>query len=206
MVILLNELSWEGRSEIPLISISFDIFPLPFFNLYILYSLIDNKNYKYGVEPNLQTAKFARDRGIKVHVGEVFDAGYDSEFFDVVTIFEVINHIIDPMVVFKETNRILKSGGLLIVHTSNIGAIIPKILRLNWREINVLVNLFFFSHQTLMDILQKTSFSAKNTIYKGGGHFGRVIDTIEYILSDGVKLFNRLPIEDIVIVYAIKKG
>ncbi len=167
--------------------------------------ILDGNWDKYGVEPNLQTAKLAKDRGIKVHVGEIFDAGYDSDFFDVVTLYEVINHLIDPIAVFKEINRILKSGGLLVVHSGNIEALIPKLLGPKWKEIMVPTHLFFFSHRTLNDLLNRTGFSVKKTIFKGGGHFGKYIGTLEYILSDYVKLFNRIPIEDIVVMYAIKE-
>ncbi|MBN2610850.1 MAG: class I SAM-dependent methyltransferase [Bacteroidales bacterium] len=48
------------------------------------------------------------------------DLPYDTELFDMVIAIEVMEHIHDHSVFFRECNRILKPGGMLIISTPNI--------------------------------------------------------------------------------------
>lgn len=53
---------------------------------------------------------------------------YQDNKFDLVVLGEVIEHLPDPDFVLSEINRILKSGGLLIVSTPNMVSWINRIL------------------------------------------------------------------------------
>ena len=46
---------------------------------------------------------------------------YEDNFFDVVLCMEILEHLLlDPCMVFREANRVLKKGGILIATTPNI--------------------------------------------------------------------------------------
>ena len=51
----------------------------------------------YGLEISEDTAAIARERyGLKVTVGELQEATFESKYFDVVTLWDVVEHVQDP--------------------------------------------------------------------------------------------------------------
>lgn len=73
----------------------------------------------YGVEGDENIRRVAEKYGFKVHVG-LFDPDiYQPEFFDYVTMAQVIEHVTDPLSTLKGIARILKPGGIAILSTPN---------------------------------------------------------------------------------------
>ena len=62
--------------------------------------------------------------------GDLLSAKYTDGQFELINICHVIEHVIDPITYLLELNRIIKTGGIIIVSTPNIGAIAYKIYRL----------------------------------------------------------------------------
>ena len=87
----------------------------------------------------------AVDEGIDKAGRDLF-AAYDDESFDVVTCALSIDYLIDPVKVLRGCNRILRSGGKVIVSFSNrcFGTKAIRVWRLNKNSFHVeLVNAFF---------------------------------------------------------------
>ena len=61
--------------------------------------------------------------------GDLLSANYENNYFDLINICHVIEHLIDPNSYLAELNRIVKMEGLIIVSTPNIGAIAYKLYR-----------------------------------------------------------------------------
>ena len=74
----------------------------------------------YGVEPSPSLSEMAR-RYFELNVKTTFleDAGFDEEFFDVVTMTDVLEHIGDPGKALSEARRILKPEGILFIKVPN---------------------------------------------------------------------------------------
>lgn len=73
-----------------------------------------------GVEPEPDPARVARERfDLDVHCGYLDTAGYPADAFDVVYLNEVIEHIPEPLPVFREIARVLRPGGVVYVKTGN---------------------------------------------------------------------------------------
>ncbi|MDL1894810.1 SIS domain-containing protein [Anaerolineae bacterium CFX7] len=71
---------------------------------------------KYGVEVSRFAAAWAQ-QWAKVFVGELEQADYPDEFFDVVVMHHVIEHLHDPIGAILTVHRILKCGGALLLGT-----------------------------------------------------------------------------------------
>jgi 2-polyprenyl-3-methyl-5-hydroxy-6-metoxy-1,4-benzoquinol methylase len=72
-----------------------------------------------GVEPAASAAKAAQRAGFEVFDGFLHEAHYPDETFDVITLFEIIEHVANPVDLIVECRRILKRGGVLALNTPN---------------------------------------------------------------------------------------
>ena len=79
--------------------------------------------------------------------------------FDVVTMFDVIEHLTDPKGTLEEINTLMKKDGLLVITTPNSGSLVAKILGKRWEEVRrAREHTYFFSKKTLSCMLKKTNF------------------------------------------------
>jgi 2-polyprenyl-3-methyl-5-hydroxy-6-metoxy-1,4-benzoquinol methylase len=70
----------------------------------------------FGVEPVVTPATFAREQfGLNVFTGTLEEAHFPEQMFDVITLWDVLEHVVDPKRTLQEAYRILKPGGWLVV-------------------------------------------------------------------------------------------
>ncbi len=72
-----------------------------------------------GVEPAPDIAAAARDLGLNVRSGLLEHRHYPDASFDAASLFEVVEHLREPLPLLKECRRILKPGGVLLISTGN---------------------------------------------------------------------------------------
>ena len=131
----------------------------------------------YGCEPNRWLCDWGNKHyGIKIMPGTVFEQNYDSAFFDVITLWDVLEHTPDPKKVLMECRRIIKKDGLLIVNYPDIGSWIARVMGRKWVFL-LSGHLFYFTYQTMKIILRDTGFS----VLKADPHFQEL--TLGYIFK-----------------------
>ncbi|HPD56822.1 MAG TPA: class I SAM-dependent methyltransferase [Smithellaceae bacterium] len=90
-----------------------------------------------GVEPAPLAVKTARASGLAVYQGTLEDVNFSSDTFDVVTMFEVIEHVENAFSLVKECHRIIKPGGLLVMGTANTDSWTVKIQKSRWEYFDI---------------------------------------------------------------------
>ena len=73
----------------------------------------------YGVEANTYTAGIAVNNGLNVFNGILEDANFKDNYFSVIYLGDIIEHVVDPVALLKECKRILKKEGIIIISTPN---------------------------------------------------------------------------------------
>jgi len=74
----------------------------------------------YGVEPSVALSDIARKYfGLNVKTAFLEEAHFPNEFFDVVTMTDVFEHLSQPGRVLAEVYRILKADGILFIKVPN---------------------------------------------------------------------------------------
>ena len=76
----------------------------------------------YGVEPSVAMTQFATNELElpNIHCGTLTDAGLPAEHFDVVTLWDVLEHVENPHQVLGQVMPLLKPGGWVFAYTENI--------------------------------------------------------------------------------------
>ncbi len=121
-----------------------------------------------GVEISQAAVAYARNElGLDVEAKPFEELRFAENHFDVVTLWQVLEHVAYPLMMLKEAHRILKPGGLLVVSTPNIAGIPAKILRRRWWDIKRL-HINQFATKTLTDILRNAGFKNISSVsFKG---------------------------------------
>lgn len=118
---------------------------------------LDDKFDKYGVEISKLASIDALHYG-KVFNGTLEDAKFEENFFDVVILYHVIEHLDSPESVLTEIKRILKKDGILLIGTPNFGCICAKIFGDNFRMLHDKTHVSLFSHNSLKKFLIANNF------------------------------------------------
>lgn len=112
----------------------------------------------YGVELSEYAAKESKKRGLNIKIGTLKDAKYPSNYFDVVTLQDVIEHVEDPVSEMKEIYRILKPGGYVFLVTPDIGGLWLKLLGHLWYHYKPGEHIMYFSQNTLRKALEDSGY------------------------------------------------
>lgn len=118
-----------------------------------------------GVEPSRFASRKARELfGLPVLSQTLRDAGLPAKSFDVITLWDVIEHVPQPREEMQEVRRLLKPGGLVGIITPDIENPAARILKDKWLEIRrVPEHLVFFSAHTLKRLLAENGFAILET-------------------------------------------
>ncbi len=82
----------------------------------------------FGYEMSKPAVKFAKEKlNLKnIFYGRVEDSDFEEKSFDIITLWDVIEHIPNPHGLLSYLNKILKDDGFLFIHTPNIKIQLPK--------------------------------------------------------------------------------
>ena len=103
-----------------------------------------------GVELSAWSSAYARDQlGLSVITGTLQQAALPADRFDVVTLWDVIEHVSDPVPLLTEAARVLKPGGRLVLTTGDWGSAYAQRHGEGWHLMTPPWHLTMFSRATL---------------------------------------------------------
>jgi SAM-dependent methyltransferase len=107
-----------------------------------------------GVEINAEAARYCRERlGLSVLAGTLEDTDLPDAHYDLVLMFDVIEHLLDPLAALRRVQAALKVRGALMISTPDIAAWSGRLLQVKPDE-----HLFYFSPPTLATLLRAAAF------------------------------------------------
>lgn len=90
----------------------------------------EESNWKlYGVDIDKNANEKARKKGIKIYEGIFENISLPKNYFDLVIMNQLIEHVLNPLDVLIKTEEILKKGGYLVIETPNISSLDSKIFK-----------------------------------------------------------------------------
>ena len=113
----------------------------------------------HGNEISPPFATIAQQRfGDSIVTGLFEDYPLQEEYFDVITLQDVFDHLRDPIAVLNKCNSMLKPGGLIVIKVHNISCLYAKVMGSGFYAVMPPTHLFYYDKGTLELALGKTGF------------------------------------------------
>jgi len=125
----------------------------------------------FGVEVSRGAAEHVRSLGFEVFLGELEQANYPGEYFDIVIASEVLEHVPDPQTLLQSIARVLRTGGLLWATTPHGRGISARLLDLDWTTICPPEHLQLFSVKSIKELVQSVGFRKVEVVTHGVNPF-----------------------------------
>jgi SAM-dependent methyltransferase len=128
--------------------------------------LVAARNYGFsvtGVEPSRWLAEFGRTQyGLDIQPGILSPGMFPDESFDVITLWDVIEHVTRPGELLGSIHGLLKRDGLLLVNYPDFGSWMARILGQRWPFL-LSVHLLYYTRATIALQLQRAGFEVVRT-------------------------------------------
>lgn len=113
-----------------------------------------------GTEYTDEAVKVSRAKGIEIHQGRIQDLS--AAPFDVITSFEVLEHINDGKEHARKIHSLLREGGLFYFTTPNFNSFSRKYLGGKWNVIEYPEHLTYYTVRTVTKLLNDAGFEKKS--------------------------------------------
>lgn len=121
-----------------------------------------------GVELSPQAAAIAEAAlPGKIFQGTLRDAKFTDGAFDVVALFDVVEHFPDPLTEMKEIFRVLRPGGLVFLLTPDCESAFARLMGPFWFEIKPNEHLYYFSDKTIGSLVEQSGLRLVETAKTG---------------------------------------
>ena len=118
----------------------------------------------HGCELNDRRAIQARkNKNLAIYTGEFEKINFPEAYFDVITLWHVLEHLPDPKTALRKIGRILKGKGLLVIEVPNIASWQSGLFKKHWFHIDAPRHYAHFSPDTLSVMLDECGFSVRNS-------------------------------------------
>jgi len=99
-----------------------------------------------------------RTVGGEVVCGELGAAPWSERSFDLVTLWDVLDHLSDPVSALRQCRRLLREDGLLIAHVTNIGSRFARVCRNGWHLLIPPTHLHYLTPSSARRVLEATGY------------------------------------------------
>jgi len=119
---------------------------------------------KHGVEVSRFAANFAKKWG-EIFIGDLAEANYQAEFFDVVVMHHVIEHLKRPEDAILEVKRVLKRKGILLLGTPDFDSGCARHFGKNYRLLHDASHVSLFTNDSMHRFLRDFGFTVDRVEY-----------------------------------------
>ena len=115
----------------------------------------------YGTEYTDEAIQICTSKGIKMEKGIINPKNYKNEDFDIITSFEVIEHINNPIDELANFYALLRKSGLVFVTTPNFNSLLRYRLGSSYNIFCYPEHLSYYTPKTLKKVFTRAGFKTK---------------------------------------------
>jgi 2-polyprenyl-3-methyl-5-hydroxy-6-metoxy-1,4-benzoquinol methylase len=122
----------------------------------------------YGTEFSEKAIEVCEASGLNMKMGKLENNTFSQGVFDIITSFEVIEHINNPLEEIANIHRFLRKGGLFYCTTPNFNAYLRYYLRENYNNVIVYPeHLSYYTRSTLKKLMRVNNFNTQRVLTTG---------------------------------------
>lgn len=109
----------------------------------------------YGVEPCQSILRKLGNDNIKSNLEEF---QFPDKYFDVITLWHVFEHLLEPKKILRNLHRFLNEDGILFIALPNFHSLEARISKKKWFHLDLPRHSYHYSPETITRMLDKTGF------------------------------------------------
>jgi SAM-dependent methyltransferase len=147
-----------------------------------------------GVELSETAATVGRERwNLRIVTGDFLSNQFMSESFDIITLWQVFEHLRQPCEVLSKIHSLIKSDGVLIIAVPNFASLQAGLFRNRWYHLDVPRHLFHYSPESLVNILERCNFRVDKIDHHSTEHnYAGILGSIMRLSPPGESFVHRL--------------
>jgi 2-polyprenyl-3-methyl-5-hydroxy-6-metoxy-1,4-benzoquinol methylase len=125
----------------------------------------------FGIEPSAEICQISIERfgAQRIHCGTLDDCPFAPASFDLIVLWDVIEHLPDPLSALRKVRELLAPKGRIVIETQNIEALAARVLGRRWTHFKHDEHLVHFSRATLRRALELSGFELVHLSARGAG-------------------------------------
>ncbi len=127
-----------------------------------------------GIDLNPSAIAFGRARGLNLEQCGLDDLDLEPASLDAVSLFDVLEHIVNPQEILERAIRLLRPGGIVFIYVPNYDSASRLLLGKNAVFIWPTHHLTYYTVETLSDLLHRAGLTIEFTATEG-------LDLIDYM-------------------------
>jgi 2-polyprenyl-3-methyl-5-hydroxy-6-metoxy-1,4-benzoquinol methylase len=131
-----------------------------------------------GVELSAWAVAHARQLGLTMHNQTVRERAASGDCYDVVTMWDVVEHLEDPRAELDAAHRLLEPGGSLHLSTIDAGSRVARMMGRHWPWL-MDMHLYYFDRSNIARLLEQAGFRVERI-----RRYTHVV-SLDYLLSKG---------------------
>ena len=124
-----------------------------------------------GIEPNEKAAHYARTHlELPIHQGLFSEFSLPPDHFDIITLWNVLEHMDKPFREIRHAHDLLKKGGWLVFSIPNLESLGASLFGSYWLGYDLPRHLYLFPKKTLKHLLEGIGFNLVDIRCLAGSH------------------------------------
>ena len=124
-----------------------------------------------GLEFSRETAAFGRSHwNLRITEGDLLSSSFADGSFDIITFWQVLEHLPKIPEALERVRSLLRPGGLLVIAVPNFGSWQARIFRGRWYHLDVPRHQFHFNPSSLRTHLERRGFEVKGVDHRSAEH------------------------------------
>ena len=127
-----------------------------------------------GVDLNPSAIEYGRSRGLDLRAIDLETAGFDPGSFDAVSLFDVLEHLIDPVRTLRACVRLLRPGGIVFLYVPNYDSASRLLMGKDAHFIWPTHHLNYYTPLTIRDVVNREGLDTAYIATEG-------LDIVDYL-------------------------